>query len=221
MDRDSAFCIFIVILWTNLASHCTTILSYNSTNVCTVPGVPQSVEVTTLSCEAVRVTWKPPKSNGGLAITGYQLNHNGMELDREFMITQPLATDIHGLQPNTDIIVKVAAKNALGTGQPAMNNTVTKMRKKNQNIFSATPLMSTVIMVTVLQVVSERGYQVCVASPSNNGRARHFNLTETITNVTNFDPATTYMIRCVVYFHDGNDTCYESVENVTTKEGGK
>ena len=110
----------------------------------TVPGVPQSVKVTTLSCEAVRVTWKPPKSNGGLAITGYQLNHNGMELDREFMITQPLATDIHGLQPNTDIIVKVAAKNALGTGKPAMNNATTDLRNEEQSIFSATPLTSTV-----------------------------------------------------------------------------
>ena len=167
------------------------------------------------------MTWKPPKSNGGLAITGYQLNHNGMELDREFMITQPLATDIQGLQPNTDIIVKVAAKNALGTGKPAMNNATTDMRNEVQSIFFATPLTSTVLMVTVLQTVSERAYQVCVALPSNDGRARHFNLTGTITNVTNFDPATTYMIRCVIYFHDGNDTCYESVENVTTKEGGK
>ena len=194
---------------------------YNYTNVCTVPGVPQSVEVTTLSCEAVRVTWKPPKNNGGLAITGYQLNHNGMELDREFVTKQPLATNIHGLQPNTDTIVKVAAKNALGTGQPAMNNTTTKLRKEDQSIFSATPLTSTVLRVTVVQAVSERVYQVCVASPSNDGRARHFNLTGTITKVTNFDPATTYIIRCVIYFHDGNDTCYESVGKVTTKEGGK
>ena len=167
------------------------------------------------------MTWKPPKSNGGLAITGYQLNHNGMELDREFMITQPLATDIHGLQPNTDIIVKVAAKNALGTGQLAINKNTTKMRQENKNIFSATPLTSTVIMVTVLRRVSERGYQVCVASPSNNGRARHFNLTETTTNVTNFDPATTYLIKCVSYSQDGRDTCFESAEKVTTKEGGK
>ena len=187
----------------------------------TVPGVPQSVKVTSLSCEAVRVTWKPPKSNGGLAITGYQLSHNGMELDREFVTKPPLATEIHGLQPNTDHTVKVAAKNALGTGKSAMNNTTTDMRNENQNIFSATPLTSTVIMVGVLQGVSERGYQVCVASPSNNGRARHFNLTETTTKVTNFDPATTYMIKCVIYFNNGNDACYESVENVTTKEGGK
>ena len=187
----------------------------------TVPGVPQSVKVTILSCEAVRVTWKPPKSNGGLAITGYQLSHNGMELDREFVTKQPLAINIHGLQPNTDIIVKVAAKNALGTGQSAMNNTTTNMRQENKNIFSATPLTSTVIMVGVLWAVSEKGYQVCVASPSKNGRPRHFNLTETVTNVTNFNPATTYMIRCVGYFHDGNDTCYESVESVTTREGGK
>ena len=187
----------------------------------TVPGVPQSVKVTTLSCEAVRVTWKPPKSNGGLAIPGYQMNHNGMELDREFVTKQPLATDIHGLQPNTDHTVKVAAKNALGTGQLAMDNATTDMRNEDQNIFSATPLTSTVIMVEVLRRVSEKGYQVCVASPSNNGRARHFNLTETITNVTNFDPATTYMIKCVGYSQDGHDTCYESVENVTTKEGGE
>ena len=187
----------------------------------TVPGVPQSIEVTTLSCEAVRVTWKPPKSHGGLTITGYQLNHNGMELDKEFVTKQPLATDIHGLQPNTDIIVKVAAKNALGTGKSAMNNATTDMRNEDQNIFSTTSLTSTVIMVEVLWRVSEKGYQVCVASPSNNGRARHFNLTETTTNVTNFDPATTYMIKCISYSQDGNDGCFESVENVTTKEGGK
>ena len=183
----------------------------------TVPGVPQSVEVTSSTCEAVQVTWKPPKSNGGLAITGYQLNHNGME----FVTKQPLATDIHGLQPNTDIIVKVAAMNAIGTGQPAINNATTKMRNEDQNIFSTTPLTSTVLMVTVRKTVSEKGYQVCVASPSNNGRPRHFNLTETTTNVTNFDPATRYMVKCVSYSQDGNDTCYESVENVTTKEGGK
>ena len=167
------------------------------------------------------MTWKPPKSNGGLAITGYHLNHNGMELDREFVTKQPLATDIHGLQPNTDIIVKVAAKNALGTGKPAMDNATTDMRNEDQNIFSATPLTSTVLRVTVLQGVSERVYQVCVALPSNDGRARHFNLTGTITNVTNFDPATTYMIRCVSYSQGGNDTCFESVERVKTKKGGK
>ena len=144
-----------------------------------------------------------------------------MELDREFVTEQTLATDIHGLQPNTDIIVKVAAKNALGTGQPAINTTTTKMRQDSESILSATPLTSTVLIITVSKSVSDRGYQVCVASPSNNGRVRHFNLTETVPNVTNFDPATTYMIKCVSYSHDGNDTCYESVENVTTKEGGK
>lgn len=162
-------------------------------------------------------------SNGGLAITGYKVTYNGMELDKWFTTNHALATEIHGLQPNTDYTMKVAANNALGPGQQAMINTST-MSRKDQKLFTATPLTSTTLMVKATNIVRMRtGYLACHVSPNDNGQygPRHFNLTETVTNVSGLNPATMYTIKCVMYAQNGTDTCIQSTENVTTKQGSK
>jgi hypothetical protein len=76
---------------------------------------------------ALAVSWKPPASNGGAAITGYRLGYSANRGKTWKTITVPARTKtgaakaiwaktIKKLKPNRKYAVRVAAVNAAGLG---------------------------------------------------------------------------------------------------------
>lgn len=80
-----------------------------------VPGVPTSVAVTPAGDgQSATLTWSPPTSNGGSAVTGYVVQRSGAVAQQVTAATTSLA--FSGLTPGSSYTFTVAAKNTVGTG---------------------------------------------------------------------------------------------------------
>jgi hypothetical protein len=98
----------------------------NAVTPMTVPGVPTNVAAT-LGAGQATVSWSAPASNGGSALTGYDVTRyvGGVAYGTSSVgvVTQ---TTVLGLANGTTYIFRVAAKNAAGTGaKSADSNPVT------------------------------------------------------------------------------------------------
>jgi len=92
-----------------------------------VPGAPTSV-VAVRGNASASLSWTAPASNGGSAITGYQVQvRTGTTVVRTDVLTGPsTSTLVTGLTNGTAYNFRVAAVNAIGTGAlSAASNTVT------------------------------------------------------------------------------------------------
>ncbi|MDR3502753.1 MAG: fibronectin type III domain-containing protein [Legionella sp.] len=96
------------------------------------PSVPQNImaniNIAADGSLSARVTWDPPKSDGGLPIVGYLVTANS----NFFANAGSCSTDathrdctINGLNPGTRYVFSVAAINTSGKGQPAPSPSVT------------------------------------------------------------------------------------------------
>jgi len=88
----------------------------------TVPGVPTSVTATAGNAQAT-INWLPPASNGGSAITGYEVSHNGAT-----WISAASAARTYtfiGLNNGTAYTLRVRAVNAAGSSAIASAQPVT------------------------------------------------------------------------------------------------
>ena len=92
----------------------------------TVPGAPTIGTATAGNAQAT-VTWSAPASNGGSAITGYVVTpYIGAAPQTSTTVGNVLTTPITGLTNGTSYTFRVAAINAIGTGnQSADSNAVT------------------------------------------------------------------------------------------------
>ena len=104
--------------------------AHATTDEVTVPGAPRSLSATTpLGVEGrtqIRLTWRPPSSNGGSPITGYQIER-ALSASGPWVIRVPSTactstmctyTD-RDLSPNTTWFYRVSARNAKGHGPPS------------------------------------------------------------------------------------------------------
>lgn len=81
------------------------------------PSAPTRLSAKALSSTSVRVSWLPPRSNGGVAITGYQIRYstNGGRNWTEWASTRSPST-VTDLPPGTVVIFNVRAVNATFEG---------------------------------------------------------------------------------------------------------
>ena len=91
-----------------------------------MPGVPQSVSVTSPSSTSLLVTWDhplPPDRNG--VITGYTvLRHAGSEMNTTELFSNDTSQLLAGLVPFTEYNISVAGNTNAGQGEFSVPYTV-------------------------------------------------------------------------------------------------
>lgn len=109
--------------------------------VTTVPGAPGTPSATApASGASVTLSWAAPSSNGGAAITGYQIQvtKNGV-VQPTTVSAAGSPTTVTGLTNGTPYTFKVAATNSVGTGEfSAASNAVTP-RAATKLVLSSAP----------------------------------------------------------------------------------
>ena len=97
----------------------------------TFPGAPRSLQVQTAGTGELAATWQPPESNGGGAVTGYQVQWKLAtgSWDTEADVSSATATGashtITSLSLDTEYAVRVIAVNGVGDGPPSAERTET------------------------------------------------------------------------------------------------
>ena len=92
--------------------------------VLSVPSQPVAVVTSGLTASSVTLSWQPPVSNGGSAVTGYAVSRDGSGGSTVTVGAATLSQQFRGLTASTVYNLSVAAVNAQGTG-PVASRTVT------------------------------------------------------------------------------------------------
>ena len=96
----------------------------SATTDATPPGVPTSLTARPQGTDRINLSWSPPGSDGGSAVTGYRIEASDdggvrwQTLVADTRSVRTLHSDI-GLQPATTRHYRVSAVNAAGTGEPS------------------------------------------------------------------------------------------------------
>ena len=96
----------------------------SATTDATPPGVPASLTARPQGTDRINLSWSPPASDGGSAVTGYRIEASDgggvrwQTLVADTRSVRTLHSDI-GLQPATTRHYRVSAVNAAGTGEPS------------------------------------------------------------------------------------------------------
>jgi len=119
----------------------------------TVPQPPTGLAATVVSSSQINLSWTTPSSNGGSAITGYDVDrstNNGNSWSTVTSNTGSTTTAYNdtGLSPSTTYTYRVSAINSAGTGSPsnissATTGTVTTNGIKLDNVQSTSGSTST------------------------------------------------------------------------------
>ncbi|HAM21658.1 MAG TPA: hypothetical protein DCQ04_05170, partial [Actinobacteria bacterium] len=88
----------------------------------TVPGAPLDVAASSDKAQEALVTWKPPASSGGAAVTGYEVTSSPGGLTCKPLIVLYHSCTVKGLTNGTPYTFTVTAKNRYGIG-PASSPT--------------------------------------------------------------------------------------------------
>ncbi|WP_344229552.1 fibronectin type III domain-containing protein [Microbacterium binotii] len=91
-----------------------------------LPGVPRQVSAVATSATAAQVSWQAPASDGGAAISAYDvvITRGGQSAPAQVVVTGTTAI-VSGLLPDTSYAVTVAARNSAGTGEASPQVTFT------------------------------------------------------------------------------------------------
>jgi hypothetical protein len=92
--------------------------------VLTVPTQPVAVTTSGLTSSSVTLSWQPPVTNGGSAVTGYVVARDGAGGTSTTVGAGTLTQQFRGLTASTTYHLTVAAINAVGTG-PTATKTIT------------------------------------------------------------------------------------------------
>jgi len=135
------------------ASAPSNVSSATTPNNITAPSPPTGLTTTTVSSSQINLSWTTPSSNGGSAITGYDVDrstNNGNSWSTVTSNTGSTTTAYNdtGLSPSTTYTYRVSAINSAGTGSPsnisfATTGTVTTNGIKLDNVQSTSGSTST------------------------------------------------------------------------------
>ena len=87
-----------------------------------MPGVPSSISIGTETATSVCLIVRPPRDDGGAALSGYRVEYNSQ---MEFYGTASNELCIDNLRPGNSYEFSVYAENSVGSGAPYVFTYVT------------------------------------------------------------------------------------------------
>ncbi len=125
--------------------------SASPTQIITVPGSP-TLSATPLSATSISLSWTPPSSDGGSAITGYKIEYANGTLAYTILVSNTGNTQtsyIHsGLATGASYTYRVTAINAIGAGNPSNAVTTQPQETKTAVIISAVAVSPTSVRIS-------------------------------------------------------------------------
>lgn len=109
-----------------------TVSVIDATILTTAPQPPTNLSATTISSSEINLSWTAPTNNGGVAITGYEIERS-VDNDTTWSTLQSNtgSTDTTysdtGLSPNTTYTYRVSAINSVGASNPSNTASTTTM----------------------------------------------------------------------------------------------
>jgi len=125
--------------------------SATPTQIITVPGAP-ALSATPLSSTSISLSWTPPSSDGGSAITGYKIEYANGTSAYTVLVSNTGNTQtsyIHsGLSAGASYTYRVTAINAIGAGNPSNAVTTQPQDTKTAVIISAVAVSPTSVRIS-------------------------------------------------------------------------
>lgn len=133
------------------------------TRIITVPGSP-TLTATPLSSTSISISWTPPASDGGSAITGYKIEYANGTSTYKILVTNTGNTQtsyIHsGLSTGASYTYRVTAINSIGAGNPSNAVTAQPQDTKTPIIVSAIAVSSTSVRISWTQPSQTYGQMI-------------------------------------------------------------
>ena len=99
------------------------------------PGAPQKLKITDVTAQSVKLTWKPPKDNGGSEVTGYDVSKQRVNVDAAFATVCDVDAGctecvVGELCDGAEYKFAISARNSAGSSaQPKVSDVVTTKPK--------------------------------------------------------------------------------------------
>ena len=172
-----------------------------SANVTTNAEAPQAVtalKLAIVNSTSITATWTAPTSNGGSAITGYNVVLTSVDGTQNFTVTFPTLT-IPNLNPVTEYTVNVSAVNAIGSSSTVADSITTSAvvpsaPRTVESTVSGTTVNSTWIAPASNGGATVTGYIAALKNATNNATLATQNVTSTNASFAGLDRAQSYYV---------------------------
>jgi titin len=172
-----------------------------SANVKTDAEAPQAVTALNLAIvnsTSITATWTAPTSNGGSAITGYNVVLTSVDGTQNFTATSPMIT-IPNLNPVTAYTVTVSAVNAIGSSATVSDSITTSAVAPSaprtvEAAVNGTTVNSTWVAPSSNGGATITGYIAVLKNAANGATVATQNVTTTSASFTGLDRAQSYFV---------------------------
>lgn len=159
------------------------------TQIITVPGSP-TLTATPLSATSVSLSWTPPASDGGTAITGYKIEYTNGTSAYTVLVSNTSSTQtsyIHsGLSTGASYTYRVTAINAIGPGNPSNVSTAVPEDTKTATIVSAVAISPTSVKISWVQPSQTYGQMITGYTIDQVINGNFISIDDTSSSVTSY-----------------------------------
>jgi len=163
--------------------------SATPTQIITVPGSP-TLSATPLSATSISLSWTPPSSDGGSAITGYKIEYANGTSAYTILVsnTGNIQTSyIHsGLATGASYTYRVTAINSIGAGNPSNAVTTQPQDTKTAVIISAVAASPTSVIISWIPPSQTYGQMISGYTVDQVINGNYLSIDDTSSTVTSY-----------------------------------